>query len=175
MFQSLSVPLTAVVSWLLLVRASFCYIPASFSARRCSILHASVPRFDKSENKWVYTAADQEPTAGYPPVNTLLLHGPRPFYERVFCAEQYEQAVLKYMAVEKVSRDEAQGNMDAYLRNPNDWRETKSYEQKTGFKADYVTLDPSKIALTTAWTVVLGLYVWRAVAVSVYGERFLPF
>ena len=71
------------------------------------------PRFDKTQQKWIPTKPEEGPEAGYPASRTLLLHGPRPFFSRVFTPDDYEQAVLKYMAGDKCSRDEAQGNMDA--------------------------------------------------------------
>lgn len=74
-----------------------------------------VPKYDGS--KWIATVPNEDgPQAGYPPTKTLLLHGPRPYLTRLFQPDDYEQAVLKFMASDKVSRVEAQGNMDAYLR-----------------------------------------------------------
>jgi hypothetical protein len=76
------------------------------------------PRFDQSMNKWVPGGAEEDSSAGYGPLGTLLRAGPKPFLQRLVSPEQYDQAVLKYMALDKCSRDEAQGNMDAYLENP---------------------------------------------------------
>jgi hypothetical protein len=75
------------------------------------------PKYDKSTEKWSATKPEEGPDAGYPPSKTLLLHGPKPFFQRIFTPADYEQAVLKFMAGDKVSRDVAQGNMDAYLRS----------------------------------------------------------
>jgi hypothetical protein len=76
-----------------------------------------VPRFDPTVQKFVPTDLEVEgPTAGYPPIGTLLRQGPQPYLQRLLNSEDYEQAVLKFMAVEQCSRNEAQGNMDAYLR-----------------------------------------------------------
>ena len=71
------------------------------------------PKWDG--DKWVPTSDAEGPSAGYGPGKTLLLHGPIPFYNRIFKADDYEQAVLKFMAGDKVDRTEAQGNMDFYL------------------------------------------------------------
>lgn len=73
-------------------------------------------KFDKTLNKFVTTSPEEGPESGYPPFGSLLRQGPEPFIQRVFKADEYEQAVLKFMAVEKVDRMEAQGNMDAFLR-----------------------------------------------------------
>lgn len=157
------------------------YVGAFQSSRRIKVLLSTTtlqerfPQFDKSTQKWLYTSDDQKPEAGYPPINTLLLHGPKPYFERVFRGDQYEQAVLKFMAVEKIGRVEAQGNMDAYLRNPNDWAVDKLEEKRTGRKPDYTTLKQSKIALSALWSGVVFFYAWRAIASKLYGEPFLPF
>ena len=70
------------------------------------------PKWDGDQ--WVATTPE-EGTDAYPAYKTLLLHGPIPFYNRVFKAGDYEQAVLKFMASDKCDRLEAQGNMDFYL------------------------------------------------------------
>ena len=72
------------------------------------------PKYDGT--KWISTLPEDGPDAGYPPTKTLLLHGPKPYLTRIFQPDDYEQAVLKFMASDKVNRIEAQGNMDAYLR-----------------------------------------------------------
>ena len=79
------------------------------------------PRFDKAGNKWVATTAEEGPEAGYDVWGSLIRQGPQPFFNRIFKADDYEQAVLKFMAGDKVDRNTAQAEMDAYLRNPNDW------------------------------------------------------
>jgi hypothetical protein len=71
------------------------------------------PKWDGE--KWVPTSPEEGPEAGYGPGKTLLLQGPKPFLTRIFQPQDYEQAVLKFMAGDKCSRDEAQGNMDLYL------------------------------------------------------------
>jgi hypothetical protein len=69
---------------------------------------AMAPRFDKKTQKWYPTKPEEGPEAGYPVSRTLLLHGPKPFFQRVFNKDDYEQAVLKFMAGDKCDRDEAQ-------------------------------------------------------------------
>lgn len=76
------------------------------------------PKYDKVVGKWSVTnPATEGPEAGYGIGKTLLLRGPKPFFHRLFQPDDYEQAVLKFMAGEKCSRIEAQGNMDAYLES----------------------------------------------------------
>ena len=38
-----------------------------------------------------------------------------------FCFYHHVVGVLKFMAKDKVDRNTAQAEMDAYLQNPNDW------------------------------------------------------
>jgi hypothetical protein len=96
--------------------------PVGSTNKKATINKASeLPRYDRDLQKWVTTGPNQLPEAGYPPTKTLLLQGPKPFLTRILQKEDYEQAVLKFMAGDKItSRDIAQGNMDAYLRNPQD-------------------------------------------------------
>jgi hypothetical protein len=61
------------------------------------------PKYDKAAQKWTPSKPEEGPEAGYPPINTLLLHGPKPWFQRVFTPNDYEQAVLKYMAGDKCS------------------------------------------------------------------------
>jgi hypothetical protein len=75
------------------------------------------PRFDTAINKWVATKSEDEASAGYSIYKTLLLRGPKPFLHRVLQPDDYEQAVLKFMAGDGVDRNTAQGNMDAYLES----------------------------------------------------------
>jgi hypothetical protein len=114
-----------------------------------------VPRYDKSSKRWYPSGPEEGPEASYGPWVTLLRQGPTPFFTRVFQPDDYEQAVLKFMAGDKVDRTEAQGNMDAYLRNPSDWQ----YNRVKGYKVNYSSpIQISQILLTLIWSiVVLGL------------------
>ena len=51
-------------------------------------------------------------TETHQPVGTLFRQGPKPFFQRLSNVDDYEQAVYKYMAKDKCSREEAQGNID---------------------------------------------------------------
>lgn len=70
------------------------------------------PKFNAQTQKWERAPGD-DGEYPYDPVGSLLRHGPAPYLKRVFEADMYEQAVLKYMAQEGCSRSEATGNMDA--------------------------------------------------------------
>lgn len=45
---------------------------------------------------------------GYPPIGSLIRQGPVPFFIRLAQPDTYEQAVLKYMKLEKCDRKTAQ-------------------------------------------------------------------
>ena len=47
------------------------------------------PKFDKATQKWLITSPEQGPEAGYPVINTLLLHGPKPWFQRIFNKDEY--------------------------------------------------------------------------------------
>lgn len=119
------------------------------------------PRYDKQAQVWYPTSPDEGPEAGYPLVNTLLLHGPNPFVQRVINGAQYEQAVLKFMAQDKVDRQTAMGNMDAYFANPNDWAVNRLAAEKGGYNPDYVTLKPKALALTLTWSAIVAVVASR--------------
>ena len=70
-----------------------------------SALLASAPRFDKATEKWIVTDPEtQGPSAGYNIIGSLYRAGPVPVVTRIFNGEQYEQAVLKFMAAEGCDR-----------------------------------------------------------------------
>lgn len=62
---------------------------------------------------------------------------------------------MKYMAQAKCDRTEAQGNMDAFLENPQDWAYQKLQEQNNpdAYKKDYANanMNPKQVALSTIW------------------------
>mmetsp|Transcript_36589 Transcript_36589/g.51735 ORF Transcript_36589/g.51735 Transcript_36589/m.51735 type:complete len:187 (+) Transcript_36589:2-562(+) len=142
--------------------------PSKISVSSSTSLYASLPKFDKAQNKWVATSPDQEAQNGYDAVGTLLRQGPQPFFIRVFKPDDYEQAVLKFMAGDKVDRNMAQAEMDAYLRNANDW----AYNRMKGYKTDYLSLQPKKIALTLVWSALILSILGRGVYCVETGENF---
>jgi hypothetical protein len=98
------------------------------------------PKYDKKTEKWSATKPEEGPEAGYPPTKTLLLHGPKPYFQRIFTPDDYEQAVLKFMSGDKCSRDVAQGNMDAYLRSKFARRSnrTRAVEPSCLYRCSYI-------------------------------------
>jgi hypothetical protein len=113
-----------------------------------------VPKFDPSTKKWAGTT--EEDTEGYGIFETVVRNGPLPFVQRVLNADEYEQGVLKYMALEKCGRKEAQGNMDASLENAADWAYQKMQEKKGAPKRDYAkSPTPKQFGLSGAWALIV--------------------
>lgn len=125
------------------------------------------------DNKWIPQSEKEMPDAGYDVVGTLFRHGPKPVFSRIFQPDDYEQAVLKFMAAAKCDRNTAQGNMDAYLRNPNDWLYSRMEEERLGFKIDYVTIQPKAVALVAVWSTIVLAVVGRAAYAIAYGVDFV--
>jgi len=111
-----------------------------------------LPKFDSETQRWEAPPEDEE---SYGPSGSLLRFGPLPFAKRLTNPDEYEQAVLKYQATEKCTRMEAQGNMDAYFDNPQDWAMQKMEERKGGYKRDYTLIDTKKVVLTLTWAVIV--------------------
>lgn len=89
---------TRILAFALVVAVCSAFAPfqqATAGSKTSLFAAQKVPKFDG--DKWVYTAEDQKPSAGYGATKTLLLHGPAPFINRVFQTDDYEQAVLKFM------------------------------------------------------------------------------
>lgn len=126
------------------------------------------PKFDTGLNKWVVSSPDEGPEAGYGPFGSLLRQGPLPFFNRVVKADEYEQAVLKFMAGDQADRKQAQAEMDAYLANPNDW----AYNRMQGYKMNYLTLKKKQIALTVVWSVLILSLGARGIYCAQMGENF---
>ncbi len=103
----------------------------------------------------------------------MIRQGPVPFFQRLQDPDKYDQAVLKLMAMSDpvMSRDEAQGNMDAYLQNPNDWALQKLEEKNGAPVFEYATanMESGDLILTGAWTGVLLTLVGRILYVNAFG------
>lgn len=146
--------------------------PISFSSLSTQL----APTFDKEAAKWIPDSPQEEASAGYGPIGSLLRQGPQPYFQRLFKADDYDQAVLKFMAGEPgLSRDEAQASMDAYLRNPSDWAYDRMEEQKFGIKIDYLTLKTDKVVLTLVWSAIVFFLGGRAVYSLYFHEDFWSF
>mmetsp|Transcript_28610 Transcript_28610/g.34848 ORF Transcript_28610/g.34848 Transcript_28610/m.34848 type:complete len:185 (+) Transcript_28610:73-627(+) len=130
-----------------------------------------VPKYDASTNRWEPTTAEEKAEAGYPPIGSLIRQGPVPFFRRLTDPDGYDQGVLKYMGTELCDRNEAQGNMDAYMQNPNDWTLQKIEEKNGAPKYDYANanMDTTQLVLTGAWASVLLAVLTRVAYVSVNG------
>ena len=112
-----------------------------------------VPKYDAQTQLWTPGNSEEEESAGYTKIGSLIRQGPLPFIQRLKEPEQYHQAVLKMMAERDMSYKEGQGNMDAYLANPNDWMNQKMEEEKGAPKFDFerVNMDPKSLTLTGIW------------------------
>lgn len=112
------------------------------------------------------------PSAGYGIIGSLYRAGPVPFIQRIVNADTYEQAVLKYMAREGCDRIEAQGNMDAFLENPQDWGYQKMDEKRGRPKKDYANanMDPKQIILSTVWACVVVVFFYDAITGTIEGR-----
>lgn len=161
---------TSLILLLLPAFAAAFVVPSTISSTTPSSDYglAMAPRFDKTENMWIATGPEEEPSAGYDVWGSLLRQGPSPFLTRVFKPNDYEQAVLKFMAGDKCDRLEAQGNMDAYLRNPSDWQ----YNRVKGYDVDYVTLRVKTIVLTLVWSTLVLSLVGRGIYSLETGDNF---
>ncbi|KAL7514023.1 hypothetical protein ACHAXN_011339 [Cyclotella atomus] len=103
------------------------------------------------------------PPSHFQPRSSLPMYyraGPVPFFQRIVNTDTYEQAVLKYMAQEGCDRMEAQGNMDAFLENPQDWTYQKMQEKNGAVKKDYVNanMEPKQVVLSTVWAGVVAVF-----------------
>jgi len=123
-----------------------------FNTKPKSSAKLPLPTFDKESQRWIKSPND-DGDYPYDAVGALLRHGPSPFITRVVNKDEYEQGVLKYMAIAKVSRAEATGNMDAKLNNAADWLYQKQAEKNGAPKVDYTVLDQKQAILTTVWAV----------------------
>ena len=129
------------------------------------------PKYDKATERWTATSPQDEPSAGYNILGSLLRQGPNPALQRIFKPDEYEQAVLKFMAGDDCDRNTAQGNMDAYLRNPNDW----AFNRMKGYAIDYGSINQKQIVLVSTWSAfVLAVFGRAAYSINAH-ENFWAF
>jgi hypothetical protein len=163
----------ASVSLLLLATDVLGFSPrgSTSSSTHQSTLLRMAPKYDSSTSRWEASTPDEDSSAGYGPVGSLLRQGPVPFLQRLRDPDSYNQAVLKMMASENMDRNEAQGNMDAYLLNPNDWALQKMEEKNGAPKFDYANanMDQGDLILTASWAGILLALVARIAYVSYFG------
>lgn len=85
--------------------------PKQHARRSTTTTSYMVPRYDPTTQRWSPSDNDESAKANYPPIRSLLRHGPKAFLVRTIQPDQYDQAVLKFMAKENCGRWVAQGNM----------------------------------------------------------------
>jgi len=123
---------------------------------RYGVALSMAPKYDKNEGRWTPSTPEEGSEFGYGPTKTLLLHGPKPWFSRVFTPDDYDQAVLKFMAGEKCTREVAQGNMDRFLENAQDWAFERLEREKKGLPyPNYHILDTKQVILTSTWSVII--------------------
>lgn len=147
-----------------------CFHPIKVNPRgRCII--SMVPKYDPKTKLWTPTSPEEEAAAGYPPIGSLLRQGPSPFFQRLTNPDEYDQGVLKMMAKDSIDRNEAQGNMDAYIRNPNDWALQKIEESRGAPKLDYanVNMNVVDLILTLGWASILLAFASRVIYLYTVG------
>jgi hypothetical protein len=76
------------------------------------------------------------------------------------------------MASEKQwDKQEAQGNFDAYLENPNDWAFQKNEEKKGGFVKEYGKMPSTKqLGLNAVWSGVVVYFFYDFIGGIVSGR-----
>ena len=167
--------LTAVVAVISVVTgvSSFSTQPSSIVATRPSTRLSALPtpeRYDTtynakpptySKDTQLWTPSSETEDVPYGPWGSFLRGGPTPFVLRLLSADQYDQAVFKYMAQTSCSRSEAQGNMDAFFNNGADWAYQKSEEARGRPVIDYTTLKPKQAALVITWAVFVTPFLGR--------------
>jgi len=147
------------------------FTPSPNTKMSSSTSLSMVPRFDKKTNRWFTDDPEEMDGSSYGPIGSLYRAGPKPFLQRITNPDIYDQAVLKYMAQDKCDRKEAQGNMDAYLDNPQDWAYQKTCEKNGAYKKDYANanMEPKQVALTTIWGVGVVYFIGNLVYNSFTG------
>eukprot|EP00529_Nitzschia_sp_RCC80_P036575 CAMPEP_0113463242 /NCGR_PEP_ID=MMETSP0014_2-20120614/12538_1 /TAXON_ID=2857 /ORGANISM="Nitzschia sp." /LENGTH=190 /DNA_ID=CAMNT_0000355193 /DNA_START=57 /DNA_END=629 /DNA_ORIENTATION=- /assembly_acc=CAM_ASM_000159 len=137
-------------------------------AKPAAVPKSALPTFNKKTQRW---EAGKDAEEGYDVVGTLLRNGPVPTFTRLTNPDDYEQAVFKFQAKEKCNINQAQGNMDAYFENPNDWAFQRMTEERGGYKRDYgAPLDPKDVSLRLVWGGGITSYLIYLVSTFVSGD-----
>ncbi|OEU14742.1 hypothetical protein FRACYDRAFT_269658 [Fragilariopsis cylindrus CCMP1102] len=137
-----------------------CSVANAFSSSSSSTQVATslLPTFDKKTQRWSPAEGSEEEPYGLG--RTLLGNGPVPAITRITQSDDYMQAVLKFQANEKSTIRYAQGNMDAYFENPNDWAYQRTSEDRGGYKKKYgEPLDKKSVLLTVVWGVGISAFI----------------
>ena len=163
---------TVPVSSPLIFAEAFAMVPISIHTHRFVVTKTTCsgmsPKYDPLTKRWW---SDDSSEPGYGPIGTLLRQGPVPFLQRIRDPDMYNQGVLKMMAKNKMTRNQAQGNMDAYLQNPNDWILQKLEDKRNGNDYDYenANMEPRQLLLTGIWSTLLLGIAGRVIYVGVNG------
>jgi len=116
-----------------------------------------LPTYNPKNQRWLPAPDAEQP---YGIGRTLLGNGPVPAFTRLTQPGNYMQAVWKFQASEKCTIRYAQGNMDQYFENPNDWAYQRRVEaglipsESAGYRKPYgepIPLD--QVVLTVIWGV----------------------
>lgn len=127
------------------------------------------PTFDPKTQKWSPAPDAEEP---YGLGRTLLGNGPVPFFTRLTQSEDYMQAVYKFQASEKCTIRYAQGNMDAYFENPQDWAYQRKVEENGGYKKKYgEPIKKKDVILTVTWGIGVSSLIANFVVTIVSGKQ----
>ena len=79
------------------------------------------------------------------------------------------------MAAEKYDKQEAMGNFDAYLENPNDWAFQKNAEKKGGFKKEFGKAPSNKqLGLNAVWSGVVVWFFYELISGLATGKYSMP-
>lgn len=75
-------------------------------------------------------------------------------------------SIFPDMAVEKVDRKEAQGNMDAFFENPQDWGYQKLQEKNGAPKKDFANANtsPKQLILSGVWSLVVVWFLYTFIS-----------
>jgi hypothetical protein len=140
---------------------------------RQSLSSYMVPKY--INNEWVPQTEDDMPSAGYDVFGTFIRHGPKPTITRLLQPKDYEQAILKFMVTDQCNYITAQGNMDAYLRNPPDWQYQRLEDRKNGIEKqrDYVTIQIQDIILVLLWSTIVFAIIGRVIYSVTNGVDFV--
>lgn len=147
--------------------------PSSSSASSSLLQLRMVPKY--IGNKWIPQTPEDMPSAGYDTFGTFIRHGPKPTLTRIFSPDDYEQAILKFMVTDQCDYITAQGNMDAYLRNPPDWQYQRMEDMKNGYEKqrDYVTIQVKDIVLVLTWSTIVVAVIARLIYSITNGVDFV--
>lgn len=86
-----------IVAALALAASASAFAPAAPAAQRRSTVAVSMaPKFDKESGRWYTDVPEEMAGSSYGPIGSLYRAGPKPFFSRIFNADTYDQAVLKY-------------------------------------------------------------------------------